>query len=154
MAIECRRGNMDRAKEVLATWSETWHVPNWKWVSSKVHPLWVATRSSLPRSCCFNYCFLSPLKMPVNVSSKMSLNHTHFYHIFMVEFIPSSQWIEDPLPEESMKEAGWPPDVTSYRIMLQGYMAPWYANLGCDWVLVRTELGLFLARWWGGRYQQ
>ena len=153
MAIECRRGNMDRAKEVLVTWSETWHVPNWKWVSSKVHPLWVATRSSLPRSCCFNYCFLSPLKVPVNVSSKMSLNHTHF--------ITFSWWSSYPTANESKihclrrawrKLAGlqMSPATASCCKAIWHLGMPTLGVIEC-WLGVRT---FFLARWWGGRYQQ
>ena len=103
MAIECRRGNVDRAKEVLVTWSvvffieasrgryldwginfnDVWHVPNFKWVSSKGHPLRVATWRSLPGSRFFFFLsfFWSALKMPVNVSSQMSLNYTFLWWI-------------------------------------------------------------------------
>ena len=30
-----------------------------------------------------------------------------------------------PCAEESMKDAGWPPDVMTYRIMLEGHIEAW-----------------------------
>lgn len=136
-------------------WLGAKHVPNWKWVSSKAHPFCVATRSSLPRSCCFNYCFLSPLEMPVNVSSKMSLNYI-LYHIFMVEFIPT--WYETSLPMKIhclrrawRKLAGlqMSPATASCCKAIWHLGTPTLGVIGC-WLGVRT----FWARWWGGRYQQ